>query len=265
IWRSAWDAFKDEPIKGLGSGTFEFWWDQQGGAEFIRDAHNLYLEQFGEQGLFGGVLILVMVGGLIFGGLRARRRLEGDDVGLQAGLLAAFGVFLFAAGVDWIWESTAVGMLGVIAGAVAAASMASPRMRAPRALLRMPVVAIGIVAALLQLPSLASTVATRHSQTDFTKNRTEAALAEANDAIQAEPWAASPYVQRALVEESMDQLTAARNDLLRAQRKEPLNWRQPLLLARIDAERGDADQALADYKRAKQLRPKGVYVNPQFP
>jgi tetratricopeptide (TPR) repeat protein len=129
----------------------------------------------------------------------------------------------------------------------------------------MPVVAIGIVAALLQLPSLASTVATRHSQTDFTKNRTEAALAEANDAIQAEPWAASPYVQRALVEESMDQLTAARNDLLRAQRKEPLNWRQPLLLARIDAERGDADQALADYKRAKQLRPKGVYVNPQFP
>ena len=265
IWRSAWDAFKDEPIKGLGSGTFEFWWDEQGGAEFIRDAHNLYLEQFGEQGLFGGLLILVMVGGLIFGGLKARRRLEGDDVGLQAGLLAAFGVFLFAAGVDWIWESTAVGMLGVIAGAVAAASMASPRVRAPKALLRMPVVAIGIVAALLQLPSLASTVATRHSQTDFTKNRTEAALAEANDAIQAEPWAASPYVQRALVEESMDQLTAARNDLLRAQRKEPLNWRQPLLLARIDAERGDADQALADYKRAKQLRPKGVYVNPQFP
>jgi tetratricopeptide (TPR) repeat protein len=126
-------------------------------------------------------------------------------------------------------------------------------------------VAIGIVAALIQLPSLASTVATRDSQGDFNKNKTEAALAEANDAIQAEPWAASPYVQRALVEESMDQLTAARNDLLRAEAKEPKNWRQPLLLARIDAERGDADAALADYKRAKALRPKGVYVNPQFP
>ena len=119
--------------------------------------------------------------------------------------------------------------------------------------------------ALIQLPSLASTTATRKSQHQFSKDQTEAALASANDAVQAEPWAASPYVQRALVEESMDQLTAARNDLLRAQGKEPLNWRQPLLLARIDAERGDADAALVDYKRAKQLRPKGVYVNPQFP
>jgi O-Antigen ligase len=265
IWRSAWDAFKDEPIKGLGAGTFEFWWDEQGGGEFIRDAHNIYLEQLGEQGIFGGILIVTMLGGILWGGLRARRRLSGDDVGLNAGLLAAFGVFLFAAGVDWIWESTAVGMLGVIAGAVAAAALAEPRVRAPRALFRAPVVALGIVVALMQLPSLASTSATRKSQHQFNKDQTEAALASANDAVQAEPWAASPYVQRALVEESMDQLTAARNDLLRAQRKEPVNWRQPLLLARIDAERGDADAALADYKRAKQLRPKGVYVNPQFP
>jgi O-antigen ligase len=265
VWRSSWEAFKDKPFKGLGAGTFEFWWNQGGGTEFIRDAHNLYLEELGEQGIFGGLLIVTMLGGLLFGGLKARTRLEGDDVGLQAGLLAAFGVFLFAAGVDWIWESTAVGMLGVIAGAVAAASLAQPRLRAPRVAWRVPVVAIGVLAALIQLPSLASTVATRHSQKDFNENKTAAALAEANDAVKAEPWAASPYVQRALVEESMDQLTAARNDLLRAQAKEPLNWRQPLLLARIDAERGDADAALADYKRAKQLRPKGVYVNPQFP
>jgi hypothetical protein len=265
IWRSSWDAFKDQPFKGLGAGTFEFWWDERGGGEFIRDAHNLYLEELGEQGVFGGLLIITMLGALIFGGLRARRRLSGDDVGLQAGLLAAFGVFLFAAGVDWIWESTAVGMLGVAAAAVAAASMAEPRVRPPRALLRAPVVVIGIIALLIQLPSLASTNLTRKSQKQFNANQTAAALASANDAIQAEPWAASPYVQRALVEESMDQLTAARGDLLRAQRREPLNWRQPLLLARVDAERGDADAALADYKRAKQLRPKGVYVNPQFP
>jgi hypothetical protein len=265
IWRSAWDAFKDQPIKGLGAGTYEFWWDQQGGAEFIRDAHNLYLEELGEQGIFGGILIVTMLVAIAVGGIRARARAVGDDIGIHAGLLAAFGVFLFAAGVDWIWESTAVGMLGVAAGAVAAGALAAPRARAPRALLRAPVVALGIVAALLQLPSLASTSSTRDSQREFNAGKTETALASANDAIQSEPWAASPYVQRALVEESMDQLEAARLDLLRAQTREPTNWRQPLLLARIDAERGDADAALADYKRAKQLRPKGVYVNPQFP
>jgi tetratricopeptide (TPR) repeat protein len=124
---------------------------------------------------------------------------------------------------------------------------------------------LGVVAALLQFPALAATSDTRRSQSEFNANKTEAALASANDAIQAEPWAASPYVQRALVEESTDQLDAARLDLLRAVKREPTNWRQPLLLARIDAERGDAAAALADYKRAKQLRPKGVYVNPQFP
>jgi hypothetical protein len=265
IWRAAWDAFKDQPIKGVGAGTYEFWWDEQGGSEFIRDAHNLYLEELGEQGILGGVLIVVMLGALLVGGLKARARAVGDDVGIHAGLLAAFGVFLFAAGVDWIWESTAVGMLGVASVGVAAAALAEPRVRAPRALVRTPVVILGIVAALIQLPALASTTDTRRSQSQFAANKTEAALASANDAIQAEPWAASPYVQRALVEESMDQLNAARLDLLRAEKREPKNWRQPLLLARIDAERGDANAALADYKRAKQLRPKGVYVNPQFP
>ncbi len=99
IWRSAWKAFKHEPIKGVGSGTFEFWWDQDGGAEFIKDAHSIYIEELGEQGLPGGILTLVMLGGLLVGALRARRRVEGDDVGIQAGLIAAFGVFLFAAGV----------------------------------------------------------------------------------------------------------------------------------------------------------------------
>jgi O-Antigen ligase len=266
LWRSAWDAFKDHPIKGVGSGTFEFWWDQQGGGEFIRDAHSLYIEELGEQGLPGGILILTMLGGLLFGGIRARRRLVDDnDVGMHAGLLAAFGVFLFAAGVDWIWESTAVGMLGVAAAAVAAGAMADPLTRAPRLLARAPVAAFAVVAALIQVPALASTSATRSSQREFNANKTQAALADANDAIQAEPWAAGPYVQRALVEESMDQLDAARLDLLRATKREPTNWRQPLLLARIDAERGDTAAALADYKRAKQLRPKGVYVNPQFP
>jgi O-Antigen ligase len=265
IWRSAWKAFKHEPIKGVGSGTFEFWWDQDGGAEFIKDAHSIYIEELGEQGLPGGILTLVMLGGLLVGGLRARRRVTGGDIGIQAGLIAAFGVFLFAAGVDWMWESTAVGVLAVSAAAVSMGARSEPLARAPKALLRAPVVAFAIVAALIQLPGLVSTSATRNSQAEFNRGQTAKALASANDAIQSEPWAASPYVQRALVEEGTDQLDAARLDLLRAQKREPTNWRQPLLLSRVDAERGDAAAALADYKRAKVLRPKSLFVNPQFP
>ena len=68
IWRSAWKAFKHEPIKGVGSGTFEFWWDQDGNTEFIRDAHSIYIEELGEQGLPGGILTLLMLGGLLVAG-----------------------------------------------------------------------------------------------------------------------------------------------------------------------------------------------------
>ena len=71
IWRSAWKAFEHHPVGGIGSGTFEFYWDQDGGAEFIRDAHSIYIEELGEQGLPGGILTLVMLGGLLFGALRA--------------------------------------------------------------------------------------------------------------------------------------------------------------------------------------------------
>ncbi len=265
IWRSAWKAFDHHPVGGIGSGTFEFYWDQHGGAEFIRDAHSIYIEELGEQGLPGGILTLVMLGGLAFGALRARRRVPEGDIGIMAGLIAAFGVFLFAAGVDWMWESTAVGVMAFTAAAIGIGALSSPTTRPLRLAFRIPLVAVAIVAGLLQLPGLVSTSAIRKSQREFGNGNTAAALASANDAIQTEPWAASPYVQRALVEESADQLQAARLDLLRAQSREPTNWRQPLLLARIDAERGDAKSALADYARAKQLRPKGVYVNPQFP
>jgi hypothetical protein len=264
IWRSAWKAFTHEPIKGIGSGTFEFWWNQHGNTEFIRDAHSIYIEELGEQGLPGGILTLLMLGGLLVGGLRARRRVAESDIGLQAGLIGAFAVFLFAAGVDWMWESTAVGVFAVAAAAISIGARSEPLIRAPRLVTRAPVVAVAAVAALIQLPGLVSTSATRHSQTQFSAGHTASALASANDAIQAEPWAASPYVQRALVEEGADQLDAARADLLRAQKREPQNWRQPLLLSRVDAERGDAAAALADFNRAKKLRPASTFVNPQF-
>ena len=265
IWRSAWHAFTAHPLEGVGAGTFEFWWSEHGGAEFLRDAHSIYVEELGEQGLPGGILILVLLGGLLVVGLRARRRVAEHDVGVQAALISAYGAFLFHAGVDWMWESTAVGVLAVASIAVSAAATSGPTVRGFRVPLRVPLVLLALIAAAIQLPGLASTSDVRKSQSRFSRGNMAAALASANDAIQTEPWAASPYVQRALVEESADQLDAARLDLLRAERKEPLNWRQPLLLARVDAERGDAQAALADYKRAKKLRPKSLFVNPTFP
>ena len=107
---------------------------------------------------------------------------------------------------------------------------------------------------------IASVSDTRASQRAFNRGDTQAALKKATQAIDAEPWAATPYVQRALVEESQGSLGAALVDLRRAQRREPTNYRHPLLESRIEAELGNTGAALADFRKAKSLRPKSPFV-----
>ena len=72
----------------------------------------------------------------------------------------------------------------------------------------------------------------------------------------AEPWAASPYEQRALVLEAAGRLSAAAVDLKRAVSREPTNFVHWLLLARVETERGALAFAVRDYERARSLRPK---------
>jgi cytochrome c-type biogenesis protein CcmH/NrfG len=170
-------------------------------------------------------------------------------------------VYLFHAGVDWMWESTAVTALAFISAAVAA--MAVSR-RAPRLgwLWRGAVAVVALIAIVVQLPGLVSTSKVRDSQAAFRSGDTEAAIGDANDAVDAQPWASSPYVQRALVEEASDELTAAAVDLGRAVDRERTNWRPWLLLARVEAKRGDVERALDAYRTAKRLRPESTFVRP---
>jgi hypothetical protein len=62
------------------------------------------------------------------------------------------------------------------------------------------------------------------------------------------------------VEEAQGHLLAARTDLLRAQRREPTNYQHPLVLARVQAELGNTAAALANVRRAKELRPKSPFL-----
>jgi tetratricopeptide (TPR) repeat protein len=189
-----------------------------------------------------------------------RRRLPDLDKGIQAAPLAAFGVYLFHAGVDWMWESTAVTVFAIAAAAIAIAAVSEPAEARARVPLRAGVAGLAAVALLIQLPGLASTLSTRDSQRAFNRGNLGAALSNASDAISAEPWAASPYEQRALVEEAQGNLAAARTDVLRAQSREPTNYQHPLVLARIEAQLGNADAAVAALQRARALRPRSPLV-----
>jgi tetratricopeptide (TPR) repeat protein len=109
--------------------------------------------------------------------------------------------------------------------------------------------------AVLQIPGIASTIAVRHSQSAASAGNVAVALSWARSAVRAEPWSASAYEQKALVEESADQLPQAADDERRAIYREPTNYVHWLIMARIQTERGLLDVALRDYYQARSLRP----------
>jgi tetratricopeptide (TPR) repeat protein len=252
-WRSALRAFKTEPLQGIGAGTFEYWWNRDDGREFVRDAHSLYFESLAELGVPGLFLVVCFFGGLLFVAVRARMM-----EAAVAAPAAALAVFLFHAGIDWMWESTAVTVLAVLCGAVAAGVLTSQWDRPWRAT-RIAVPLIAVVAILVQLPGLVSISAVRDSQAAAKRGDTAEAFSRADEAVEAEPWSATPYVQRALVAESAGRLRAATADLERATRREPTNWRPWLLLARVEAERGRVQAALRDFRKARSLRPRSAF------
>jgi hypothetical protein len=264
-WKSALRAFEDAPVKGVGAGTFEYWWNRDDGREFVRDAHSFYFESLGELGIPGLAFGLLLFGGLAAIAVRTRRTVESPtETAAAVALGAAFLVFLFHAGVDWMWESTAVTVLALACGALSVGALG--RSVADRSLAtRLVIPAIALVALLVQVPGLVSTSKVRSSQEAAEAGEIDTAFERAGDAVQAQPWAASPYVQRGLLEESTGQLAAATVDLRRAVRYEPTNWRPRLLLARVEAKRGRVSRALADYRTARDLRPRSVFFSPSVP
>jgi len=255
---SAVAAFKSEPLTGIGPGAFEFWWTREGrNQEHLRDAHSLYLEQLAEVGVPGLLLLLGVLGGILWLGILARARAVTDRrAGAAAATTAAFGVFCVHAGIDWMWEMTAVAVLGLACGATAAvgAGRSTTPLRAGR-----PRVAIAIAAiliALLQLPGVLSTQRTREAQEALDAGDPYRAMSLAADASDYEPWAASPHVARSVAAIEAGRLDIAKREILDAIEKEPANWQGPLVLAKIEAVRGNEVAARAALGKARRLGPE---------
>ena len=268
VWSEALDAYRDNPTLGTGAGTFEYAWNQAGRSpEFIRDAHSIYLEPLAELGWPGAVLTLLFLVAAALLCLRAMRR-TGSAAGRGAAvaLIAVLAVFLVQAGVDWMWEMTAVGAFALAGAAVLWARLGGegPPPRLPVAV-RVPAAAGCLLMCLVLLPGLVSPSLVRESQRAAAAGDLRAAAAKADDAVASSPWAATPRLQRGLVAEAAGDLRSARADMLDAIAREPDDWRLPLLLARIEAERGRPAAALRQFKRARHLRPAAAVFGPRAP
>jgi tetratricopeptide (TPR) repeat protein len=122
-----------------------------------------------------------------------------------------------------------------------------------------------LLVAAVQVPGLVSTQHIRQSETDLDRGQVSAALDAADQAIDAEPWAASPYATRALALEQSRDLPGAAADANDAIDRAPEDWRNHLLLARLEAERGRRAQALGQLARARRLAPNSLLLLPTSP
>ena len=222
-WRVAWkDGFRKEPFHGTGAGTYAVLWTRYAPTDRrVLDAHSLYIEQLGELGIVGGLLLFTALGSILFA---LARRARGPEREVWAPLLAGAVVWAVHAGVDWDWEMPAVTAWVFAAGGLALAAPVG-RHRVPAA--RGARLAVGLGCLLL---AIAPVVAWR-SQTRLTQavraleggdclRATQAAL-DANAAMGSRP---EPFEVISYCEAGAARFPAALSAIKAAQRRDPQNW-----------------------------------------
>ncbi|HEX8753247.1 MAG TPA: O-antigen ligase family protein [Solirubrobacterales bacterium] len=275
FWSSAYREFEHRPLTGTGSGTFQLWWTRDGDyEENIVDAHSLYLQTLGELGLVGLALLAAFIALSLVVGTRAvlRARVESKPV-LAAALAGSTAIWLTSI-FDWTWKVPVLPVASLLLIAVLVAARSRSREReveagaetagfaeeeSTRAGLPLPAragAALAAAAAIVGIAiPLASTSLVRSSQSAARAGNVSAALADARSAQNVEPGAAGPRLQQALVLETAGDYEAAAAAATAAADSESTNWRIWLVLSRIEAERGNSDAAVSDYRRARSLNP----------
>ena len=266
LWQAAVAEFRTSPVHGRGAGSYADWWAAHGSlATSVQDAHSLYLETLGELGVIGLVLLaLPFVAAAALVALRFGILLQAERMAV-AGAGAAVFAYVVACAVDWMWELPAVSIVAFAALAVVvfAADDPVPRHAAPQAPRPRRVVAaiafvvvVGVLAAAAQGLPLLTQLQIGSSQDAARSGNTPAALDSARSAVDIQPWAASPHLQLALVDEQAGRLRPAEAAIHDAIHRAPDDWHLWLVAARIQTKRGEIRAARRSLARAEELNPR---------
>ena len=261
-WSATVDAAVENPLTGIGPGTWEFYWAREGSLPgFVRDAHSLFFEALGESGVPGLLLISGFIFGVIGFGIRRAFAAPLDTRPWIAAATAACIAFATAAAVDWAWEMALIPIVFLLLAAAILAARdpkedGSPNAQGPRPRIVLGVLGVLALAA-IGIP-LIGTKAVRASQDDVNAGEVDSALEQARTAGNVEPWAATPPLQQALVLELQGGLGAAAEQARQATRREPTNWRTWYMLSRIEEAQGDREAARAAFRRARELNPRSA-------
>jgi hypothetical protein len=261
LWESAIKEEETKPLTGTGSGTFEYWWARNGDVRrVVRDTHSFYFQTLGELGIVGLALLVAFLAAFVGGGawvtLRASKRGQPQLAAALAGCVAFFVTAL----IDWMWQIPVLPVAMLLLASVLVTAGAHSSRRGSLAL-RLPLraalaLALASLAALIAVAiPFSSATLIRQSQADARAAELPSALEAARSAQNVQPDTATPYLQQALLLERQGNYASAAAEARTATRRERTNWRNWLVLSRVEAEVGRALGSVRAYRKVASLNP----------
>ncbi|MDX6628756.1 MAG: hypothetical protein QOH00_1002 [Gaiellales bacterium] len=186
-WGEAWDAFRAQPWRGHGAGTFETI-DRLSRPDFQQagQEHSAFLHVLSGTGLLGGIPAAIALAAAA-GCAAAVTRLRGSERAAALALVAGVGAFALHNQIDWEWQQTALTVLAypipVLIACAAGGAVAGRPLRRSYAVLAATAFALAVIP--VTLPVLSTRALARADRLDsqgrFDEARVEADLAAALD------------------------------------------------------------------------------------
>ena len=165
----------------------------------------------------------------------------------DAALLAVLAAYAVAAGIEWMWQLPIVSIVAFVCLGLIVAPRLRRRFCEPtsrRGTRPARFVAPAVSPRRPRSRSLSegdqplAQAKIQSSQSATAQRRSGAAFDDAVDARDLQPWAATPYLQIALVAEQQRELVTASQAIAKATDRAPDDWRLWLVRARIETKRG---------------------------
>jgi len=227
-YRVALDEVRAAPIVGTGAGTWDEWWLQHRPTpNSALDAHSVYLETGGEEGLIGLALLCALLAVPLAG--RPRDRLA----------FAAYAAFVIHAAVDWDRELPALWIAGLVVGA-ALLPEEQVRLGARRTwALATAALALGGLGALSGIAQLSLS----HAQDAARSHDLARTVRLTRRAARLEPWSSRPLEVLGQAQTDAGERAAASATFREALAKDPNRWQLWHDLAAASGSRRAGDEA----------------------
>jgi hypothetical protein len=266
FWKTGVEAFRGEPLRGVGAGGYEAWWTQHGSlAYFIRNAHSEFVEVLGLLGLLA--MLAFLAPGFLAASVARRGAAALDRGALAGGCLAGLACGVASMAIDWTWHLPGAFVPVVVLAAVATgpALRSGPPGRAPRFGLGVAVLVVAWVAAVASTLAFVGESKLGDSRDAAARGDLAAAASDAREAQAIEPWSGAASLQLALVREREGDLPGARRAIRMALDDDSGDWRPWLVATRLATKAGDVPDARRSLRRARALNPRSTLFSAGAP